>query len=247
MFDKILKISGVVSAVVGIGEVAFKILGMLPAQWKKISSWWNGKKIAVIGATASGKNCFFAKLCGDDLPSEYNQTRGSEKINKFKVNVTLPNNEEINLTCKGCQNIGGETDERERFWLPACDEADIVFYLIDITKFNNDNLEIKKSTIKRVNSDLAWMMEHISKFKKDVKIYMFFNKVDLLLSEEDECLADNENKILQTEKNKLLAIVKNTFGVENQYRIAGMGLMSTHRGFYKYFNQALVEIYNNDK
>src|ERR1700687_2512216 len=70
-------------------------------------TWWSGKKIAVIGPTASGKDSFLARLQNKKIPEVHSNSAMGEKIKSFKVNLTLSDRQVIDITCKGMVNIGG--------------------------------------------------------------------------------------------------------------------------------------------
>lgn len=74
--------------------------------------WWNGKTIAIVGATASGKNSFYDCLLEKDPPKEHIQTRGVEKVHSFTVKRNIQGLGTIELRCKRSVNVGGEVDEQ---------------------------------------------------------------------------------------------------------------------------------------
>ncbi len=96
--------------------------------------WWSGKKIAVIGPTASGKDSFLARLQNQEIPQVHSNSPMGEKVKSFRVKLALSNHQVIDITCKGVINIGGETDYRDApsGWLAVCKDADVVFYIMTI-------------------------------------------------------------------------------------------------------------------
>ena len=74
-----------------------KWLMLAPDALKKIVKWWNGKTIAIVGDTASGKNSFYNCLREKEPPSEHIQTRGMEKVDSFIVKRNIQG-AAINLT-----------------------------------------------------------------------------------------------------------------------------------------------------
>lgn len=48
------------------------IILVLPQTLKTAKEWWRGKNIAIIGATASGKNAMFDMLRGNKISEEHN-------------------------------------------------------------------------------------------------------------------------------------------------------------------------------
>src|ERR1019366_10040755 len=90
----------------GIGEhVARLVRGAI--------DWWSGKKIAVIGPTASGKDSFLARLQNQEIPRVHANSPMGEKIKSFPVKLALSSRQAIDITCKGVINIGGEKDYRD--------------------------------------------------------------------------------------------------------------------------------------
>jgi hypothetical protein len=95
----------------------FMLLTSLPGTGKQFVRlvrgalvWWSGKKIAVIGPTASGKDSFLARLQNKEIPEVHSNSAAGEKIKSFKVKLALSDNQVIDITCKGMINIGGEAD-----------------------------------------------------------------------------------------------------------------------------------------
>lgn len=171
--------------------------------WDGIKKWWTGKTIAVIGSTASGKNSFFARLKEEEIPSEYIQTRGTEKVKNFEIEQSLPDGKKLHMKVKGSVNVGGEVDERVRTWFEACKDADMIFYLIDYEKLTHKYEDTKK----RIEDDFCWMRRNITKFSRNPYIFILMNKIDIDNSSDKiktlmgkieklgkECLHDYYNK-----------------------------------------------------
>ena len=96
--------------------------------------WWSGKKIAVIGPTASGKDSFLARLRGKRIPTVHASSSMGEAVAAFRVRLTLASQQAVDIRCKGVINTGGETAYRDApgGWLLVCRDADVVFYLMTI-------------------------------------------------------------------------------------------------------------------
>src|SRR5665811_714532 len=93
---------------------------------KAARNWWTGKKIAVIGPTASGKDSFLARLQNREIPKVHSNSPMGERVKSFRVKLTLSHHKAIDIYCKGVINIGGETDYRDApsGWLAVCKDAD---------------------------------------------------------------------------------------------------------------------------
>jgi len=140
----------------------------------KVINWWNGRKIAVIGPTAAGKNSFYHRLRGEPLSDEHVQTRGPEKVETFTFKRALPNNKVFKIRCRGSINVGGEADERDRFWLHACNGADVIFYMLTL----DDLREKRFHEGSRVYGDLRWLGAHMGQMKPNTLVHLLVNKID---------------------------------------------------------------------
>ncbi len=122
---------------------------------KSAREWWSGKKIAVIGPTASGKDSFLARLQNRDIPHVHANSPMGEKVDSFKVKLALSHHQVIDITCKGVINIGGETDYRDApaGWLAVCEDADVIFYVMTIKDL--DEKRFLKG--RRIREDLDWL------------------------------------------------------------------------------------------
>lgn len=159
-----------------VGIIVRKIPEFTAERSNSFKHWWVGKCIAIIGPTASGKNSLFNKLRGLEAPTTHVRTRGAEKIETFEFHWPLPNKEQVKFRCKRSINVGGETDERDRFWLDSCSGSDVIFYLVDIQKLIDHN----QSTMDRIKSDLKWISANINHFKANSSIHVLLNKIDKL-------------------------------------------------------------------
>jgi len=161
----------------------FLLLTSLPsagkhlARWVKGAiEWWEGKKIAVIGPTASGKDSFLARLQNLEIPRVHSNSAMGEKVKSFDVKLALSNRQVVDITCKGVINIGGETDYRDdpSGWLAVCQDADVVFYVMTV-----DDLA-RKQFLKgrRVRDDLDWLLTAMPYLKPGALIHILINKID---------------------------------------------------------------------
>ena len=158
-----------------------RIANLFGSIWSKIKGL-EGKRIAVIGATASGKNSLIARLRSEKVPTEHAQTRGSETVHKYNIRFPVPGHKPIEFKALKSVNVGGEEDERDRFWAEACREADIVFYLVDVERLIAD----REATLKRFREDITWIRseglggKNNGIFKSEMKLAIVANKVDAL-------------------------------------------------------------------
>jgi len=180
-------------------DVVVEFIWKLP---NKVSQWWSGKSIAVIGATAAGKDSLFQRLKREDIPDEHFQTRGAEKVGTFNFKQALSDGTTIDIKCKRSINVGGEVDERERFWKQSCKDADVIFYILEVERLLNEEYLIGE----RVYDDLKWIASNIGEFEASPLVHLLVNKVDLI----GEDLSEIENKLSQ-HIEKLEATVADIF------------------------------------
>ena len=162
----------------------FLLLTSLPEAGKHVArwmrgaiEWWSGKKIAVIGPTASGKDSFLARLQHQEIPRVHANSTMGEKVKSFPVKLTLSNRQVIDITCKGVINIGGETDYRDApsGWLSVCEDADVVFYMMTV-----DDLSRKRFLKgRRIREDLDWLLTAMPHLKQGALLHILINKIDL--------------------------------------------------------------------
>lgn len=198
------------------------VIENIPGLAKKVADWWHGKSLAVIGPTASGKNTLFHKLQHQTPPVDHIQTRGAEAIETFKVNWPMPDRSTVEFRCKGSINVGGEVDERERYWLQTCKSADVIFYLIDVIKLT----EAPEETLARIKSDLKWLVTNLRHFKSSSCIHILINKIDVLVEniEPDEVADKIQEKIgpiIDNLKTLIDRIMQGHHG-----RVSGVGAIS---------------------
>ena len=111
----------------GLGEHVVRLV-------KGRTDWWSGRKIAVIGPTASGKDSFLAPAAepGDPRgPCELDDGREGQVL---RGEAGAFERQVIDITCKGVINIGGETEYRDTpsGWLSVCKDADMIFYVMTV-------------------------------------------------------------------------------------------------------------------
>jgi tRNA U34 5-carboxymethylaminomethyl modifying GTPase MnmE/TrmE len=217
-------------------------LPKIPNTWKNIKKWWNGKCIAIIGSTASGKNSLFAKLTNEPPPKQHTLTRGTTKQGTFDFKWPLPDGSAIKFKCKKSINVGGEIDERERYWSDACKGADVIFYLIDAEKLSTT----PNTTKNRIKDDFKWMISYIRDIKSNATIHILVNKIDLIIksTSPDEITKEVETKFGSV-IDEIQELSKNIFG-KYRSRITGINAISMTDPylFNTYFTEALKSISN---
>lgn len=221
-------------------EILVKVTEKAPDLLSKMKAWWQGKTIAIIGPTASGKNSLFDRVRNQPAPNQHIQTRGAEEVGNF--NFTWAKGEGgIDFKCKRSLNVGGEVDERERFWGQACAGSDVIFYLVDLQKLNED----RESILNRIKSDLKWLATNLKNFKKDVKIHILLNKVDTLpFSGEPEDQREHIMNVLKDESAHVREIAIKFFADQKNV-ITGISPISMVDDylFRTFFTNALSSVF----
>lgn len=223
-----------------VSAVFKEALERVPEVWQKAKEWWSGKTIAVIGPTASGKNSMFNRLKKIPPPSEHVQTRGAEQVGKIEIDWTLPDSTKFSMTCKKNINVGGEVDERERYWEQSCTGADVIFYLVDGSKLVLD----QGTTLIRVRDDIKWLAKKIHSFKPGVVIHILINKIDIAITAKSKDAAREEMiSLFAPGIHGLETLLQGVLGKYNKM-ISGVTPISMLDDYYfrYYFSEALIEI-----
>ncbi len=222
-------------------EIIEKVAEKAPEYFVRMKLWWSGRTIAVIGPTASGKNSLFDRIKDLPPPSQHVQTRGAEGVGNFDVSWVVGGRDKIEFKCKRSINVGGEIDERERFWEQACAGADVVFYLVDFQKL----IEDRESSIDRVRGDFKWLASCLKGFKQGVRVHILLNKVDTIkFSGEPEDHRDHIVNLVRDESIKIQDIAHKFLG-EQRTAIVGVSPISMIDDylFRTFFTSVLSEVF----
>jgi len=144
---------------------------------KGMRAWWSGKKIAVIGPTASGKDSLLARLQGREIPAAHARSPLAERVTSFKVKLALSHGQAIDLSCKGVINTGGEPEFRDdpAGWRAVCEDADVIFYVMTI----EDLAKRRFRRGRRIRQDLDWLYTALPHVGPDALVHVLINKIDL--------------------------------------------------------------------
>jgi len=218
----------------GVGEHLVRLV-------KGALDWWSGKKIAVIGPTASGKDSFLARLQNQEIPQIHTNSPMGEKIKSFDVKLALSNRQVIDITCKGVINIGGETDYRDApsGWLSVCKDADVVFYMMTV----NDLSGKRFLKGRRIRQDLDWLQSALPHLKQGVLIHILINKIDEKIESHTDYQALAEE--LAQELGALDRTVKNVLHpYDARYTGATLISMKDKQIYTRAINIALRSVYS---
>jgi hypothetical protein len=203
--------------------------------------WWSGKKIAVIGPTASGKDSFLARLQNREIPQVHSNSPMGEKVKSFRVKLALSHRQVVDITCKGVINIGGETDYRDApaGWLAVCKDADVVFYVMTIKDLSDKRFLRGR----RIRQDLDWLLTALPHLKPDALIHILINKIDQEIESHTDYGALAEE--LAQELSALDRIVNNVLHpYENRYTGATLISMQNKQIYTCAINDALRAVYS---
>jgi hypothetical protein len=227
---------------------AFLLLASLPGIEKRFVrlvkgalDWWSGKKIAVIGATASGKDSFLARLQNREIPRVHSNSPMGEKVKSFRIKLALSHHQAIDITCKGVINIGGETDYRDApsGWLAVCKDADVIFYMMTI----NDLTGQRFLEGRRIQQDLDWLLTALPHLKTGALIHILINRIDEMIESHTDYRALAEK--LAKELSALERTVKTVLHpYETRYTGATLISMKNKQIYTCAINDALRSVYS---
>ena len=92
--------------------------------WDAFLVFWQGKRVAVLGAPGVGKSHFIRFLTTGTIPVGYKQTLAPEKASGRRLHLG-----ELDLKIKNMLDVGGGTEARAQ-WRKQVEAADFVFYLL---------------------------------------------------------------------------------------------------------------------
>jgi len=227
---------------------AFLLLASFPGIEKHVVrlvkgalEWWSGKKIAVIGPTAAGKDSFLARLQNREIPRVHSNSPMGERVKSFRVKLALSHHRVIDITCKGVINIGGETDYRDApaGWLAVCKDADVVFYVMTI----KDLSEKRFLGGRRIRQDLDWLLTALPHLKQDALIHILINKID------QEIESHTDYRALAEELAKELGALDKTVKTvlhpyETRYTGATLISMKNKQIYTRAINDVLRSVYS---
>lgn len=220
-----------------------KIVGPHVIDWlnqirPQVREWWHGKKIAIIGPTAVGKNSFYLRLQGLPIPRKHINTKALEDVPKFKFRRVLPDGRKFEIKVNRSRNVGGEKEQRDRFWLDACKEADVIFYMLSL----KDLREGAYKDGNRVSEDLSWLGDQLGHMNGSPKVHFLINKVDvdLKVADDYDCFVEELKPLLGEFENA----AKRALGPYS-VRITGISptSMSNDRIFNNSFTLVLESVY----
>ena len=126
--------------------------------WDKIVIWWKGKKIAILGATATGKSTLDEFLREGTIPTQYDPTLGTVPSEAKRIRIR-----DLDLLVKKGADVGGRMQTRDREWKKIVDEAEVILYLVRA----HELLSQEHKLIARIKEDTqmiaTWVREIICK------------------------------------------------------------------------------------
>ncbi len=92
--------------------------------WDALLVFWQGKRVAVLGASGVGKSHFIRFLTTGTIPVGYKQTLAPEKASGRRLHLG-----ELDLKIGNMLDVGGGIEARAQ-WRKQVEAADFVFYLM---------------------------------------------------------------------------------------------------------------------
>ena len=165
---------------------------------------WSGKRITVLGGRGVGKTTFLHYLKTQKIKSSSEQTH-IENYQSMTVKV-----DNISLHIKEGQDVGGSQSQHGE-WRKQIQEADILFYLMDISKI----LAKDKRYIDNVKKDITAIQGEIEKRQDKIAVFLIANHADKC-DEYTSNLAKFEEKV---NKNQTVETVVIEFGGDDHCRV----------------------------
>lgn len=205
-------IKSIIEALISAGIELAKEYG--PQLWETISNYWaKGKTLAVIGPTACGKDSLIARLQGKPVPDIHINTGMPEDVAAYKVEYPIEGGKKISFTANKSRNVGGEEPDRDEHWADVCQNADVIFYMLDAQKVH----AASTPTLSRLKNDMRWLAAELGN-KNKFKLIIVLNKFDLLLGEEG---LENFEKVMMEVGAPMINEIKNaaqkTLGVKKSH------------------------------
>lgn len=193
------------------------LTGVAVGAWFLIPEKLNGKKIAILGARASGKTRFFEYIATQELgdPNNYTQTKARQSVgNHYNVAKTIfqADGKEIEFNLVHSLDVaGGEVAYNE--WKKVAKDANYLLYLIDAERLlNPNNSQDYSTTIKKdietiddivrqsTYDKLAIVLTHCDKIEDYYRDYdNFYSKI-----KKNRIIAETTLKLGGTDKCKLI-------------------------------------------
>jgi len=144
----------IVVGAIGLCGAGAKIL------WEDIVIAVKGKRIAILGAKATGKTTLADFLSKGEIPQEYFQTIGVDRKDKRPFELKDLN---LKIYLKSFNDVEAGLGART-IWQEEVKKADVVLYLFDTNKLlRYDEDAVRKGYAKRIKSDLeqvcSWLHE----------------------------------------------------------------------------------------
>lgn len=192
---------------IALGLAALGVIGTAVFKFDlddKIKEMWSGKRITVLGGRGVGKTTFLHYLKTQKIKSSSEQT-GVENYQSMTVKV-----DNISLHIKEGQDVGGSQFQYKK-WREQIQEADILFYLMDISKV----LAKDKQYIDNVKKDINAIQDEIEKRQDKISVFLIANHADKC----DEYTSDFVKFEEKVNKNQTVETIVIEFGGDDHCRV----------------------------
>ena len=173
--------------------------------------WWSSKRIAVLGGRGVGKTTFINYLETKKVKSGFEQT-DLELYPALTVKI-----EGVTLRISSGYDVGGSSMQHGE-WRKQVLEADIIFYILDISRIlkrDSDYIESTKSDIDAIKNEIRQ--------RKNIQVFLIASHIDKL--KDDGYTAKKlEDKI---NKNQVIQIAMISFGGSDYCKVVTGSLKDT--------------------
>lgn len=133
------------------------LLGGIGGITMALRNYWGGKKIVVLGGRGVGKTTFLNYLKTKEISHEKYEQTGLEKYSTTTISI-----DGISLKISDGYDVGGSHTHYVE-WREQIRQADIIFYILDIYKTLNKDLDYTN----KVKEDLTAIADEVAKRQKE--------------------------------------------------------------------------------
>jgi len=228
-------ILGYIASGIGYALLGGTVLYVATAAWNAIESWWNKKRIAIIGARGVGKTHLCTFLLHGEIPQEYEQT--AEPIEFSGRTFKL---EKLKLSIDDIIDLPGAKHYYPQ-WEKVCEDADVIFYLTKANEIFGEN----KATLSRIESDFTRINEWLKLRNPKPLFFVVSTFCDMHDEFEDitpSTYGDYKDKFEQKEIVKRLKTLSENNGYRSAVILGSMkDIRQTERLVKRLLDQVLLE------
>ena len=155
----------------GVAALAVVVGGVIAANWEEIEKALKGKNLAVLGPRGAGKTTLIKFLLKGELSKEYIVTSKPEQFSGKKLALG-----ELELVINDITDVPGDIGSHDE-WERLCHAADVVCYLIDVSRVHIDDKDYEKT----IKGDMRHIGEWLNEPKSSrPKVFLVATHCDLI-------------------------------------------------------------------